>query len=472
MPGGEGWWLLWATVARLGQRLTRGGALCHLRPSSWPPRRKETVASSVRDRAGARLRLVLTAAVLLVMCGAAGVVGIMATRNLRRLELVDGRLRDTGRFAEARARLQRRAFELLPATLPGDNVLVRDIVLQIGQARRLGERLPDDVRVALERLEVSLNGAVVLRDDLVVAASLLETIVDAESVVQERIFADAQSAIRYERNVTWGGLFILTLLAFAGVWRVPRGGAPLRSLARIWLRGVLDQRKTLLRAERLALAGEAAASLAHELRNPLAGVTLALQNLERDHDDLSPRVRPMVSELERITRTLNEHLGAVRVPTEPPSDVDVGQVVSDLVELLRYEAADGVEIVTDLAPGLRCRTQEDRLRQVLLNLGLNGLQALEAEGGTLRFEAALREGSLELTVRDTGPGYPEDVLHGVAGPFASSKPGGVGLGLRLVRRMVGEMKGTLLLENLAGGGASATMRIPCADAGTAEGDKA
>jgi len=418
-----------------------------------------------QDRAGARLRLWLTAAVILVMTGAAAVVGVLAGRNSARLEIVDARLRDTGRFAEARARLQRRAFELLPITLPGESVLVGDILLQIEQAASLGDRLPAEVRTTLGQLRLALSRPTVRRDDIVVAASLLETIVDAESVVQERIFADAVAAIRYERNVTLAGLFVLTALSLLGVWTVPRA-ASLRAFVRFWLKGVLEHRKSLLRAERLALAGEAAAGLAHELRNPLAGVTLGLQNLERDEEELSPRIRPLVSELERVTRTLNEHLGALRTPPESPTTIQVDLLVSDLVELLRYEASPGVVVAADVPSGLRCRTQQDRLRQVLLNLGLNGLQAMEGNRGTLRFEARVEDQNLLVSVTDTGPGFPDHILRGTAGPFSSSKPGGMGLGLRLVRRLVGEMGGTVSLENRHEGGASVTLRIPSPEAAT------
>lgn len=423
------------------------------------------MSRSVRDRASAGPRLALTAAVLAVMTGAAIVVALLARQNLRRLELVDSRLQDTGQFAEARARLQRRAFELLPPTLTGESVLVGDVLLQIRQARQLGSMLPENVRASLERLDRTLQAPFVLRDDLVLAASLLETIVDAESVVQEQIFADARTDIRNERNVTLTGLVLLMALGLLGVWKVPQGGvAPLRPFVRLWLRGVLDQRRTLLRAERLALAGEAAAGLAHEIRNPLAGVTLALQNLERDSPEVAPRIRPMVSELERVTRTLNEHLGALRAPPEGLSEVDVSRLVLDLVELLRYEADTGVQLVTAVPPGVVCRTRQDRLRQVLLNLALNAQQALEANGGTVRFELAAHEAELTLAVRDTGPGFPEAVLQGVTAPFASTKPGGVGLGLRLAQRMVRELGGTLELSNPDGGGALAVLRIPCMEA--------
>jgi len=415
-----------------------------------------------QDRAGARLRLALTAAVLLVMLGAAVVVGVLAGRNIQRLELVDARLRDTGRFAEARARLQRRAFELLPITLPRESVLVGDILLQLEQAASLGDRLPTEVRATVEGLQRALSRPTVLRDDIVLAASLLESIVDAESVVQERIFADAVAAIRYERNITLAGLLVLTVLSLLGVWTVPRA-VSLRAFVRFWLKGVLEHRKALLRAERLALAGEAAAGLAHELRNPLAGVTLGLQNLERDVEGLSPRIRPLVSELERVTRTLNEHLGGLRTPPEAPVPVDVERLVSDLVELLRYEASPGVDVVTDVTSGLRCHTQQDRLRQVLLNLGLNALQAMEGGRGTLRFAARRVERRLLVTVSDGGPGFPDQVLQGTAGPFSSTKPGGLGLGLRLVRRLVGEMGGAVSLKNREEGGATVELTIPCAE---------
>jgi two-component system sensor histidine kinase RegB len=76
--------------------------------------------------------------------------------------------------------------------------------------------------------------------------------------------------------------------------------------------------------------------------------------------------------------------------------------------------------------------------------------------------ASRSDAGLVLSVRDDGPGFPEAVLRGVTGPFSSTRPGGTGLGLRLVRRMVGEMGGSLELNNPTEGGASAVVKIPCA----------
>lgn len=410
-----------------------------------------------------RLRWWLTLVVVLAATAGGVVIAVLGSRNLERLALVDARLQDVGQFAGARASLQRQSFELLPRTLPGDNVLVQDVRLQLLQADQLGDRLPATVRTALGELDAALRRPLVGRDALVTAAVLLERIVQAEAEAQEQIFADARSDIRRERTLIYGGLVLITFLLVAALWVAPRTATgPLRLLARAWLRGVLDQRRTLLRAERLALAGEAAASLAHEMRNPLAGIVLGLQNLERDAPDpLASRVRPLVAEIERVNRSLNEHLGALRAPVEMPEPVDIHRTVAELAELLRYEAADRIAIEPDVPQGTICRTQPDRFRQVVLNLGLNAIQAMEGEGGRLRIRASTSGGSLELEVRDTGPGFPPALLEATPAPFTTTRAQGTGLGLRLVRRTVTEMGGTVDLSNPPEGGARVLVRIPC-----------
>lgn len=388
----------------------------------------------------------------------------LSRRSLDRLTLVEARLRETGAFSGARLRLQRRAFDLLPPELPGENVLVDDIRIQLLQARNLGPRLPDEILESVDRLYAVLSAPLVSRRDLVSAALLLERIVDAEAESQERILQDSLADVRRERGLILVGLLMTTSLALVVVWVVPkRVTAPLRPLFRFWLRGVLAQRRASLRVERMALASEAAASLAHELRNPMAGVALGLQNLERDAPELEPRIRPLVDELERVTRTLGDHLEALRGPREPRQDVAVGRMLIDLAELLRYEASSGVSVDVVAPSGLSCRTQPDRLRQALLNLGLNSLQALEGSGGSVRLEGERVGEVLELRVRDSGPGFPDSVLQGALAPFASAKAAGYGLGLRVVRRAIAEIGGEVKLSNPMDGGALVEIRIECPD---------
>lgn len=135
--------------------------------------------------------------------------------------------------------------------------------------------------------------------------------------------------------------------------------------------------------------------------------------------------------------------------------------MAELAELLRYEAADRIAIETEVPQGTVCRTQPDRFRQVVLNLGLNAIQAMEGEGGRLRIQASAQEGTLELEVRDTGPGFPPALLEATSAPFTTTRAQGTGLGLRLVRRTVTEMGGTVELSNPPEGGARVLVRIPC-----------
>lgn len=393
--------------------------------------------------------------------GAGAVLGLLARRGLSRLDLVDARLREAGRVTAAGARLQRRALEALPPTVPEDDPMVGDLRLQLAEARRLEAHLPPSVILSLAELEGAVARAPVRRSDLVEAAELLEAVAGSESLAREQILAGARTDLRAERDATFVGLLALTLLALVGVWVAPRA-PPFRALTRLWLGGILARRATLARGERMALAGEAAAGLAHELRNPLAGVTLGLQNLERERTELASRIHPLVAELQRVTRTLERHLQAFRPPPEPPTEVRVDGLLEELAELLRYEAAPGVALVVAASPGLRCRTRPDPLRQIVLNLGLNALHALESRGGTVRFHASRADGSLTLEVMDDGPGFPEAVLAGTLPPLSSSRPGGVGLGLRLARRMTVELGGALTLSNRPSGGASAEIRLPCA----------
>jgi len=413
--------------------------------------------------AARRGRIVLTIALLGFSASAAALTVALSRRGVDRLEMTGARLDETGAFSTARIRLQRAAFEQLPPYLSGGTVLVDDIRIQLQQARNLGPRLPADVLAAIDRLSTALGAPLVARGDLLAAAVLLERIVEAESEAQAQILTDAIYDIRRERTMVLVGLLATVALLSVLLWTTPqRVVAPLRPLLGFWFRGLMDQRRTALRLERLALAGEAAATLAHELRNPLAGVTLGLQNLERESEDLAPRVRPLVEELERVTRTLNEHLGAFKGPVEEASKVDVRRILTDLGELLRYEAPAGITVEIEAPVGLTCRTKNDRLRQVVLNLGLNGLHALEPAGrGRLRLEGWSDGSTLEIRVRDTGPGFPEAVLNGIQPPLSSASPSGSGLGLRIVRRAVAELGGSLKLSNPPDGGALVVVSLPC-----------
>ncbi len=229
---------------------------------------------------------------------------------------------------------------------------------------------------------------------------------------------------------------------------------------------LLDQQRSLARAERLAALGEMTAGLAHELRNPLAGVQMSLANLRGDlsDPDLVERLDLSISELERMTRLLNQQLSSVRHVPEPPRRVDLHTLVEDLLGLLRYQVPSEIRLEAEVDPDTRCRLPRDRLRQALLNLVLNSVQALAGKPGTIGVRVEHRGDRLVTEVRDDGPGLPPDLVKGGGQPFLSRRLGGTGLGLAMVRRLALDLGGELSLDNPEGGGARVRLILPCSHA--------
>jgi two-component system NtrC family sensor kinase len=230
---------------------------------------------------------------------------------------------------------------------------------------------------------------------------------------------------------------------------------------------LLAQQRTVARAERLAAVGEMAAGLAHELRNPLAGVQMSLANLRRDLTDpqLAERLELAIAELDRLTRLLNHQLSASRHVPEPARPLQLRTLVEELIALLRYQVPDHVRLEAHVDEDLRCRLPRDRLRQALLNLVLNSVQALGDAEGRVQLHAQREGDRLVLVVTDDGPGFPPELVKGGGQAFLTRRAGGTGLGLAMVRRLAVDLGGELALDNLDPRGARVRLALPCDDDG-------
>jgi signal transduction histidine kinase len=227
---------------------------------------------------------------------------------------------------------------------------------------------------------------------------------------------------------------------------------------------LLEQQRNLAAAERLAATGEIAARIAHELRNPLAGMQMALTNIRTecsDRPDVVRRLDLVIDELRRVTGLLNGLLDQSRSKPESAVDLNLARTVEELLAILRYQIPKQVRLRRQIPDDLVCHLPKDRLRQVLLNLVLNSAEVIGESAGTITLRAATAGDTLELSVSDDGPGFPAVLLREGIGPFRSGRPGGTGLGLSIVARHIRNLDGRIELSNLKPHGACVTLTLPC-----------
>jgi two-component system NtrC family sensor kinase len=232
-------------------------------------------------------------------------------------------------------------------------------------------------------------------------------------------------------------------------------------------RVLLEQQRRLANSERLAAVGEMMARVAHELRNPLAGVKLACSNLRQDLDQqpASPEYRERIDvvagEVDRIIGLLNSLLDQSRHRPEVVREVTINRAVSELVALARYQIPVRIRIEQDIPKDLICRLPDALFRQALLNLLLNASQAIGDRPGRIVIKADRVAGRLKLDVIDDGPGFPGDLLESGIQAFVTHRRKGTGLGLSMVQRFVRAQGGTITLSSLEPHGACVALELPC-----------
>jgi signal transduction histidine kinase len=221
--------------------------------------------------------------------------------------------------------------------------------------------------------------------------------------------------------------------------------------------------------ERLAVVGELAASLAHEIRNPLTGVRSLAQRLAEEEVDAARCRRyggVILEEVGRVERLVANLLGLARrpgpaaAPEGPPVATPLEPLFQDLALLVSGRARRARVRFTTEAAGSAAAAPREALAQVLLNLLLNAL-AHAPEGSTVSLSARDADGVVEVAVRDAGPGIPAAERVRIWEPFHSGG-GGTGLGLAVVRRVAREHGWTISVNDAPGGGAEFRLRMPAA----------
>ncbi len=221
----------------------------------------------------------------------------------------------------------------------------------------------------------------------------------------------------------------------------------------------------LAHAEKLATLGQLLSSIAHEIKNPLAGIIGALKVLEseaRNDDPNKPILGKILAQMERLSQTVVRSLEFARPLKPAMADVDVVDLVERTIFFVERQGAEqGVTLRKRYAAGLpRAHVDPDLMKQVFLNILLNGIQAMPG-GGTLDIEVrAPSDSVIEVVISDQGVGIARDNLERIFSPFFSTKERGTGLGLYVARQIVETQRGQITVTSHLGQGTVFTVRMP------------
>ncbi len=203
------------------------------------------------------------------------------------------------------------------------------------------------------------------------------------------------------------------------------------------------------RSERLGAMGQMAAGVAHEIRNPLSSIKLTVQMLregaskDRDSYDL------VLREIERLELTTAELAGASQPLRKEPARLEA--IADEVLDLMRRRLEHlGVRVEKRYAPAPEVSVDVARFKRCVMNLVLNGAQAMPS-GGPLTVEVGARNGAVRLAVTDQGTGVPEALGERIFDPFVTTKEDGVGLGLALTKRIVEDHGGKIGFDRAARG---------------------
>lgn len=229
-------------------------------------------------------------------------------------------------------------------------------------------------------------------------------------------------------------------------------------------RTLIEQQQSLANTEKLAVIGEMTASLAHEIRNPLAGIKMACANLQSDvtlNNEVKSRIKLVSEEIDRINLLINDLLEQGRHKPESLSAINVKESISDLSKLASFLMPPQIKLKQEVTQNITCKLPETQLRQALLNLIINAQQAMGDNTGVITLSAYIENHILVISVCDQGQGFSEHFLTQNIQAFKTNKENGTGLGLSMVKRFVRNLDGELLLTNQASQGACVIIKLPC-----------
>jgi two-component system, NtrC family, sensor histidine kinase PilS len=290
--------------------------------------------------------------------------------------------------------------------------------------------------------------------------------------VRQAVSGGSEPAPRYEfRLRRRDGQEVPVGISF---WSLRSGAGDVAGLIGVCqdLSSIKQMEQRMRQADRLAAVGRLSANMAHEIRNPLASISGAVEALARDLPPDHTRgqlVEIVLRESARLNQIVGDFLEYARPAPMAPIEINMAEILDEVLLLIEHRTLPAnLKVAREYGDTLPTRADPQRLRQAIWNLCLNAVQAMP-DGGELRVGArSLRErgGRLQISITDTGQGIAEGDLPHIFEPFFSTKPEGSGIGLALVYRVVEEHGGSIEVRSRVGEGTTFILTLPAPDGAT------
>jgi len=236
---------------------------------------------------------------------------------------------------------------------------------------------------------------------------------------------------------------------------------------------VFKIQEEILRMDRLVSLGKLSSGIAHELRNPLAGIKTTAQALSEEmskDDSRREYLKRITKEIDRLNDLLKTFFSFAKPQKLNLIDCSVKDIINEIIPFLLKEIADqGVRFVEAYHPQLpKIKVDKSQLYQVFLNLFLNAIQAMP-NGGDLKIEVnptvsysqdGPGQNFIKIVISDTGKGIPPNIIHRIFDPFFTTKPKGIGLGLSITYQIIKKHGGTIKVESKLEKGTSFIINLP------------
>ncbi|TXC91472.1 PAS domain S-box protein [Metabacillus litoralis] len=231
------------------------------------------------------------------------------------------------------------------------------------------------------------------------------------------------------------------------------------------LRDISDRKKTeelMLRSEKLSIAGQLAAGIAHEIRNPLTAIKGFLQIMKPDMEQHSQYYQIVFSELNRIELILSELLMLAKPQETQFKKTNLVTLLQEVAMLLETQANMNSVFIeeqhTESTLSVYC--DENQLKQVFINLFKNAIDAMTS-GGKVSVSTKRERDKVVVSVKDEGEGISSDLIERIGEPFLTTKENGNGLGLMITYKIIEDHKGNILVDSEIGMGTTFIVELPC-----------